>query len=87
MSKLRLRFTEDIRKTIYRFAVEIETDQYPELNGMSEEEMMEYIEEHVWDMEAPEEHNKYCSTLGEALSEQDIDWEDEDDTSPEISFE
>lgn len=52
--------------------IEIETDDYEELKGMTEEEAFEYLSENMWELEMKkEEGEKYSMTLADALQE---DW-------------
>jgi len=51
--------------------IEIDSDDYPELEGMSEEEVYEYLSENMWDFEIKDEDTKYNLTLAESLQE---DW-------------
>ena len=52
--------------------IEIDTDDYEELKGMTEEEAFEYLSENMWELEMKkEEGEKYSMTLADALQE---DW-------------
>ena len=52
--------------------IEIDTDDYEELKGMSDEEAFEYLSENMWELEMKkEEGEKYSMTLVDALQE---DW-------------
>ena len=52
--------------------IEIDTDDYEELKGMSEEAAFEYLSENMWELEMKnEEGEKYSMTLADALQE---DW-------------
>lgn len=51
--------------------IEIDTTQYPELEGMTEEEAYEYLSENMWDFEIKNENSEYSLTLAESLQE---DW-------------
>jgi len=52
--------------------IEIDTDDYEELKGMTEEEAFDYLSENMWDLEMKkEEGEKYSMTLADALQE---DW-------------
>lgn len=52
--------------------IEIDTDDYEELKGMSDEEAFEYLSENMWELEMKkEEGEKYSMTLADALQE---DW-------------
>lgn len=64
--KLKLFVEETFTTTITRESFEIDTDDYPELQGMSEDEISDYIDNNVWDMKALD--SEY-SSLGERLSQ------------------
>jgi hypothetical protein len=66
--KLKLYAEETFTTTLTRERVMIDTDNYPELKGMDEDQISDYIDEHVWDMK-PTEDGIY-SSLGEELSDQ-----------------
>jgi len=66
--KLKLYAEETFTTTLTRERVMIDTDNYPELKGMYEDQISDYIDEHVWDMK-PTEDGIY-SSLGEELSDQ-----------------
>jgi hypothetical protein len=68
--KLKLYVEETFTTTATREHIEIDTDNYPELDGMTEDEISEYVDENVWDMK-PSEEGIY-SSLGEELSDQSI---------------
>ena len=48
--KLKIYAVEDFRTIVFRDSIEIETDDYPELKGMSREEVEEYIRENATEM-------------------------------------
>jgi len=66
--KLKLYAEETFITTLTREEVIIDTDNYPELEGMDEDQISDYIDEHAWDMK-PTEDGIY-SSLGEELSDQ-----------------
>jgi len=66
--KLKLYVEETFTTTATRESIEIDTNNYPELEGMDEDQISDYIDEHVWDMK-PTEDGIY-SSLGEELSDQ-----------------
>ena len=68
--KLKFYVEETFTTTATREHIEIDTDNYPELEGMTEDEISEYVDEHVWDMK-PTDEGIY-SSLGEELSDQTI---------------
>jgi hypothetical protein len=69
MSLIKLRMTESFTTYIFKDSIEIETDNYPELNGKSKEEIVEYIEENGWEMKPT---NDMYDSLYEQLDDQDI---------------
>jgi len=53
-------------------SIEIDTDDYEELKGMTDEEAYEYLSENMWEFEMKkEEGDKYSMTLADELQE---DW-------------
>ncbi len=66
--KLKLYAEETFITTLTREEVIIDTDNYPELEGMDEDQISDYIDGHAWDMK-PTEDGIY-SSLGEELSDQ-----------------
>ena len=57
-----VRMTESYSTWIVREAVELNVEDYPELSGMSQEEMEEYISENWDSMKAPND-SSYDSLL------------------------
>ena len=80
--KIEIHVQETIRTLITREAVEIDTDNYPELEGMDEDQIIEYINNNVWDMK-PFNYNIYDS-LGEELTDASV--EDEGVVDEDIEF-
>lgn len=70
MAKLNVYGTEGYSTWIVREPIEIDTDNYPELEGKSQEEIKEYIRENMWDMKAVD--TETYESLGEELMEMDI---------------
>jgi hypothetical protein len=66
--KLKLYAEETFTTTLTRERVIIDTEDYPELEGMDEDQISDYIDENVWNMK-PTEDGIY-SSLGEELSDQ-----------------
>ena len=66
--KLKLYAEETFITTLTREELIIDTDNYPELEGMDEDQISDYIDGHAWDMK-PTEDGIY-SSLGEELSDQ-----------------
>jgi hypothetical protein len=69
--KIKLHAEETYTTTVYREKMEIDTDNYPELEGMTEDEIGDYIDDNIWDMK-PVNSDLYES-LGEELLDKDID--------------
>jgi len=68
--KLKL-YVEDIfTTTVTRESIEIDTDNYPELEGMDEDQISDYVDEHIWDMKPTDD--EIYSSLGEELSDQSV---------------
>ena len=72
--KVKLHSEETYTTTIYREKMEIDTDDYPELEGMTEDQIGEYIDDHIWDMK-PVNPDLYGS-LGEELLDKDVESDD-----------
>ena len=72
MSKLKLYMSESCYTWRCTESIEIDTDDYEELKGMTDEEAYEYLSENMWDFEMKkEEGEKYSMTLADELQE---DW-------------
>jgi hypothetical protein len=48
--KVKIYVEEKFKTLLTRKAVEINTEDYPELVGMDDYELEEYIDDHIWDM-------------------------------------
>jgi hypothetical protein len=68
--KLKIFAEETFTTTVTREHIEIDTDNYPELEGMDEDQISDYIDNNAWEMK-PSEGDLY-SSLGEELSDQSI---------------
>lgn len=55
--------------SIFRESLEINVEDYPELAGMDEGEINEYVEQNSWEMKATDE---IYSSLAEELMERDV---------------
>ena len=64
--KLNIYANESYETWLKKQSLEIETDDYPELNGLSEDEIRDYIEENAWQMK-PTNSNDYDSLVEELL--------------------
>ena len=67
--KINVYATESYTTWLVREPVEIDTDNYPEMEGMSEDEAKDYIRENFWDMEPTDDSYE---SLGEELNEMDV---------------
>ena len=68
--KINVYATESYTTWLVREPVEIDTDNYPELEGMTEEEIKEYIRENYYEMKPTNE--EWFADLGEELNQMDI---------------
>jgi hypothetical protein len=68
--KLNVYATESYTTWILREPIEIDTDNYPELEGMSEDDVKEYIRENCSEMSAI--NSEYYSDLAEELNQMNI---------------
>jgi hypothetical protein len=62
-------YVEYPRTALYYRSVKINTSDYPELEGKTDKEIMDYIKENAHQMKSNEE---YYDSLGEEISDQDI---------------
>lgn len=65
-----VRMVESYSTYLVKESVEISVDDYPELNGMNEEEMKNYISENWHDMKPV--NQEYYESLFEECSDSDI---------------
>ena len=66
--KINIRMTETYTTYVIRDSFTIDTDDYPELQGMSEIEMMKYVHENSENIE----HKEWEQSLWDAASEMDV---------------
>jgi hypothetical protein len=71
--KLNINAEETYTTTVTRESLEIDTDNYPELEGMTEDQVSDYIDNNVWDMKPT--NDELYSSLGEELMDKDIDYD------------
>jgi hypothetical protein len=83
--KLKLFVTESFTTNITRESKEIESDDYPELEGMTEDEIIEYIDSNVWEMK-PINGDLY-SSLAEELKDCDMEHDEISDDETNIYIE
>ena len=68
---LQVRLCEEQTLWVVRDSIDINVSEYPELEGMTEEEMTEYVKENAQDMAAPSDCD-WADSLYDALSQQDV---------------
>ena len=61
--------TEYYETSIVREPIELNIEDYPELDGMTTEEVIDYVESNAWDMKPT---NEDYDSLAEELTDQDI---------------
>jgi hypothetical protein len=66
--KIKIYMEESFTTTLTRGEVIIDTDNYPELEGMDEDQISDFIDNNIWDMK-PTEDGIY-SSLGDECSDQ-----------------
>ena len=84
-TSLMVRLCESQQMWLVHDSVDIEVSEYPELEGMTEEEMKDYIKENAWSMAAPSSC-EWADSLGDAMEQQDIIRDKETDRSSEVYF-
>jgi hypothetical protein len=70
--KLNVYGTESYSTFICREPIEIDTDNYPELEGMAEDEIKEYIRSNAWEMSTSDGDIEIYSSLGEELMDMNV---------------
>lgn len=81
--KINVYGTESFSTWLVREPVEIDTDNYPELQGMSEDEVKEYIRSNAHDMVAT---NEWSDSLMDELLHSDVRREKVIDEGSDIMF-
>lgn len=84
--EITLRMNESFTTYVFRESLTINTDDYPELQGMTEEEAKEYIKENAYEMAPPSDFD-WADNLSDALEQQDAIREKITDNDFEIHFE
>ena len=85
MSKVKVYMSESWYTYRRSHTIEIDTDDYKELKGMTDEEAYDYLSENMWEFEMKkEEGDKYSATLADALQE---DWVREKIKNEDIDLE
>ena len=82
--KINVYGTESYYVFVCREPVEVETDNYPELEGMNEDEIKDYIRENAYQMKSTNE--EYYSDLSEELFQSDVRREKYTDEESSIIF-
>jgi hypothetical protein len=77
--------TEYYETSLFREAVEINVDDYAELEGMTREEAIDYIQTNAWEMKSTNE--EMYESLGEELMDMDIRRDKITNESQEINAE
>jgi len=80
-----VRMTESYSTFVSRESIELDVEDYPELEGMTEEEIQDYIKSNSADMKPINE--EYYSSLYDELNQQDVVREKITDENSEIYFE
>jgi len=57
--------------SITREPIELNLEDYPELEGMTTQEAIDYVESNAWEMK-PTDAENYYESLGEELNDMDI---------------
>ena len=78
--------TEGYSTYIVREPIELNVEDYPELEGMSKDEAIDYIESNAWEMKPTTDEYGYDS-LAEELNDKDIFREKLNNESQEINAE
>lgn len=81
--KLSVNVVESNTTYVVRQSIEIDSENYPELVGKTEDEIKEYIRENMWDMDST---NPDYSSLGEELIDQDMVSDGVSDLETEVEF-
>ena len=73
MSKLKVYMSEGWYTYRFSHTIEIDTDDYEELKGMSDEEAYEYLSENMWDFEMKKEKGEKYFKKNKMLSDKQFD--------------
>lgn len=82
--KIKLQIVEGYHITAWKNPIEIDTDKYPELEGMTEDEALDYIRENSENMSADPEDPNCLYTIYDDLMDQSIELEKEKNYCSEI---
>lgn len=80
--KLTLNLVEYVSNQYVKGPVEIDTDNYPELEGMDEDEMRDYISENFYDMDSTKDNDN----LYQDLRDQEVVFEKNLNDADELLF-
>ncbi len=83
---LLVRLCEEQTLWIVRESIEINLNEYPELEGMSQDEIQEYIKENASDMTSPSNCD-WADSLYDAISQKDVVREKETGYETYVYFE
>jgi hypothetical protein len=86
VKKIKVGMIESHCRAVWYEPITIIVSDYPELDGMTEEEMKDYIKENFWDMK-PTEEESWSETLYDELIEGDITKDKIYDEEREVFFE
>jgi len=80
---IEVKMTESYSTWVVRESITLNVSEYPELEGMSEDEIKEYIQSNSYDMSSPYE---WADSLGDALMQMDVIREKITNEDTEIYF-
>ncbi len=84
MSKIKVYMTEGWCTYRWSHTIEIDTEDYDQLKGMTDKEVYEYLNENMFELEMKKkEGEKYSMTLAETLQE---DWVRDKETCNEFDL-
>ena len=72
MAKIEIGLLEYSNRMLVHEKMEIDTEQYPELNGMSESEAFEYIKQNAHKMKPSSQNEDWADSLYDELMEMDV---------------
>lgn len=84
--ELTLRMTESFSTFISKEEVTINTEDYPELAGKTEEEIKEYITQNLWEMAPPADAGDWADSLGDYLDQMEVVREKNTNEERELYF-
>ena len=86
VKKIKVGMIESHSRAVWYSPVVINVSDYPELDGMTEEEIKDYIKENFWDMK-PSDDESWSENLYDELTEGDITKDKIYDEQKELFFE